>query len=240
MVEPLVANLSHHSLLSRRDWPTCVPPENCWSFTGRRWPSTRRNRRSSCSHWTSTEQSRMTRFAACRGLLWFNQVHWSIFSAMTEASWPISFQHKLQCELRLREEEIAELQNALSDMQVYLFQEREQSLRLYAENDRLKIRLVSSLHDCITKKPPNTCLKHKPISSVIVDSFYTMRKKTPACVFNCCTENWRTERRSRNFWVWLVLKKMKSHICIENLLIRYTFSICFCFFYFKSKLYSTV
>lgn len=54
----------------------------------------------------------------------------------------MSFQHKLQCELRLREEEIAELQNALSDMQVYLFQEREQSLRLYAENDRLKIRLV--------------------------------------------------------------------------------------------------
>lgn len=54
----------------------------------------------------------------------------------------MSFQHKLQCALRLREEEIAELQNALSDMQVYLFQEREQSLRLYAENDRLKIRLV--------------------------------------------------------------------------------------------------
>lgn len=49
-------------------------------------------------------------------------------------------QHKLQWELRQREGEIAELQNALSDMQVYLFQEREQSLRLYAENDRLKIR----------------------------------------------------------------------------------------------------
>ncbi|XP_029379249.1 coiled-coil domain-containing protein 77 isoform X1 [Echeneis naucrates] len=49
-------------------------------------------------------------------------------------------QHKLQQEVRQREEEIAELQNALSDMQVYLFQEREQSLRLYAENDRLKIR----------------------------------------------------------------------------------------------------
>nr|XP_015208799.1 PREDICTED: coiled-coil domain-containing protein 77 [Lepisosteus oculatus] len=32
------------------------------------------------------------------------------------------------------------LQKALSDMQVYLFQEREQALRLYAENDRLKIR----------------------------------------------------------------------------------------------------
>lgn len=49
-------------------------------------------------------------------------------------------QHKLQWEVRQREEEIAELQNALSDMQVYLFQEREQALRLYAENDRLKIR----------------------------------------------------------------------------------------------------
>ncbi|CAJ1057353.1 coiled-coil domain-containing protein 77 [Xyrichtys novacula] len=49
-------------------------------------------------------------------------------------------QHKLQWEVRQREGEIAELQNALSDMQVFLFQEREQSLRLYAENDRLKIR----------------------------------------------------------------------------------------------------
>ncbi|KAG8138343.1 hypothetical protein E2320_004261, partial [Naja naja] len=34
-------------------------------------------------------------------------------------------QHKLQWEMRQREEEIAELQKALSDMQVYLFQERE-------------------------------------------------------------------------------------------------------------------
>uniref|UniRef100_H3CME5 Coiled-coil domain containing 77 n=1 Tax=Tetraodon nigroviridis TaxID=99883 RepID=H3CME5_TETNG len=49
-------------------------------------------------------------------------------------------QHKLQQDLRQREGEIAELQTALSDMQVYLFQEREQVCRLYAENDRLKIR----------------------------------------------------------------------------------------------------
>ncbi|PKK30263.1 coiled-coil domain containing 77 [Columba livia] len=49
-------------------------------------------------------------------------------------------QHKLQWEVRQREEEISELQNALSDMQVYLFQEREHVLRLYSENDRLKIR----------------------------------------------------------------------------------------------------
>ncbi|NXW54789.1 CCD77 protein, partial [Eurystomus gularis] len=49
-------------------------------------------------------------------------------------------QHKLQLEVRQREKEIAELQKALSDMQVYLFQEREHVLRLYSENDRLKIR----------------------------------------------------------------------------------------------------
>ncbi|XP_058047609.1 coiled-coil domain-containing protein 77 [Ahaetulla prasina] len=49
-------------------------------------------------------------------------------------------QHKLQWEVRQREEEIAELQKALSDVQMFLFQEREHVLRLYSENDRLKIR----------------------------------------------------------------------------------------------------
>ena len=52
------------------------------------------------------------------------------------------FQHVIQWELRQREEEIAELQKALSDMQVFLFQEREHVLRLYAENDRLKVSLT--------------------------------------------------------------------------------------------------
>ncbi|XP_006108486.2 coiled-coil domain-containing protein 77-like [Myotis lucifugus] len=49
-------------------------------------------------------------------------------------------QHKLEWDLQQREEEIAELQKALSDMQVCLFQEREHVLRLYSENDRLRIR----------------------------------------------------------------------------------------------------
>jgi coiled-coil domain-containing protein 77 len=52
---------------------------------------------------------------------------------------PVILQHKMQWEQRQREDEIAELQKALSDMQVYLFQEREHVLRLYAENDRLKV-----------------------------------------------------------------------------------------------------
>ncbi|CAO2606396.1 Coiled-coil domain-containing protein 77 [Lemmus lemmus] len=41
-------------------------------------------------------------------------------------------QHKLEWNLQQREEEIAELQKALSDMQVCLFQEREHVLRLYS------------------------------------------------------------------------------------------------------------
>ena len=50
--------------------------------------------------------------------------------------------HKLQWELRQKDDEIAELQKAISDMQVFLFQEREQVLKLYAENDRLKVSLL--------------------------------------------------------------------------------------------------
>lgn len=52
----------------------------------------------------------------------------------------ICAQEMLSLELGQREAEIVELQKALSDMQVVLFQEREHVLRLYAENDRLKIR----------------------------------------------------------------------------------------------------
>ena len=60
------------------------------------------------------------------------------------------FQHRLQWELRQREEEIVELQKALSDMQIYLFQEREHVLRLYAENDRLKVSPWFTENDTLT------------------------------------------------------------------------------------------
>lgn len=53
-------------------------------------------------------------------------------------------QHRLENELHHRENEIADLQKAVSDMQVCILQEREQVLRLYAENDRLKIRDVEN------------------------------------------------------------------------------------------------
>merc|ERR1712142_519645 len=43
-------------------------------------------------------------------------------------------------ELKGREAEVHQLQKALSDIQVFLMQERENVVRLYAENDRLKLR----------------------------------------------------------------------------------------------------
>ncbi|KAI3371526.1 hypothetical protein L3Q82_024111, partial [Scortum barcoo] len=70
----------------------------------------------------------------------FDEEHEELLQMLEKYKGITDDQHKLQWEVRQREEEITELQNALSDMQVYLFQEREQSLRLYAENDRLKIR----------------------------------------------------------------------------------------------------
>ncbi|NXL94021.1 CCD77 protein, partial [Alectura lathami] len=70
----------------------------------------------------------------------FDEEHEDLVKRLERYKETYDEQHKLQWEVRQREEEIAELQKALSDMQIYLFQEREQVLRLYAENDRLKIR----------------------------------------------------------------------------------------------------
>ncbi|KFU87789.1 Coiled-coil domain-containing protein 77, partial [Chaetura pelagica] len=70
----------------------------------------------------------------------FDEEHEDLVKRLERYKETYDEQHKLQWEVRQREEEIAELQKALSNMQVYLFQEREHVLRLYAENDRLKIR----------------------------------------------------------------------------------------------------
>jgi len=49
-------------------------------------------------------------------------------------------QHSSHWKVQQKEEEVGALQKALSDLQVCLFQEREQVLRVHAENDKLKIR----------------------------------------------------------------------------------------------------
>lgn len=101
----------------------------------------------------------------------FDEEHENLMKKLETYKATYEEQHKLQWEIRQREEEIEELQKALSDMQVYLFQEREHALRLYAENDRLKIReledrkkiqqlltLVGSEEEALTyfhKEPPH-------------------------------------------------------------------------------------
>jgi len=49
----------------------------------------------------------------------------------------LSFQ--LEKELECRNSEVSKLQKVVSDLQVYVQQEREQVLRLYTENDRLQV-----------------------------------------------------------------------------------------------------
>ncbi|NXC08321.1 CCD77 protein, partial [Orthonyx spaldingii] len=70
----------------------------------------------------------------------FDEEHEELVKRLEKYKQTYDEQHQLQWEVRHLEEETAELQKALSDMQVYLFQEKEQVLRLYSENDRLKIR----------------------------------------------------------------------------------------------------
>ena len=48
--------------------------------------------------------------------------------------------HRAKWDIRVKEEEIAELQRGLSDANIYLFDEREQVLKLQAENDQLKVQ----------------------------------------------------------------------------------------------------
>jgi len=52
----------------------------------------------------------------------------------------LSFQ--LEKELECRNSEVSKLQQVVSDLQVYVQQEREQVLRLYTENDRLQVYLL--------------------------------------------------------------------------------------------------
>ncbi|NWR20522.1 CCD77 protein, partial [Emberiza fucata] len=70
----------------------------------------------------------------------FDEEHEELVKRLERYKQTYDEQHQLQWEVRHLEEEIAELQKALSDMQVYLFQEKEHVLRLYSENDRLKLR----------------------------------------------------------------------------------------------------
>ncbi|XP_021573192.1 coiled-coil domain-containing protein 77 [Carlito syrichta] len=85
-------------------------------------------------------------------------------------------QHKLEWDLQQREEEIAELQKALSDMQVCLFQEREHVLRLYSENDRLRIRyqVGEGKFFRLLKRLSEPCSQEEELSKVFSEFLFSM------------------------------------------------------------------
>jgi len=94
-------------------------------------------------------------------------------------------QHKLQWELRQKDDEIAELQKAISDMQVFLFQEREQVLKLYAENDRLKIQELQDrkkINRLLSLAGVNenevTYFVKEPPGKLIINQKYTSKSST--------------------------------------------------------------
>ncbi|XP_067936463.1 coiled-coil domain-containing protein 77-like [Watersipora subatra] len=87
-------------------------------------------------------------------------------------------EHRLECETRQRNEEIAELQKSLSDMQIFLFKEREQILQLYAENDSFKaldmenkrtIQQLLALKGCSGDSEVSYFFKQPPEQPIIVD-----------------------------------------------------------------------
>ena len=100
---------------------------------------------------------------------------------------------QLERTIRQREKEIADLQKALSDLQVFLLKEREQNLRLFSENDKLRIRELEdrkTMQHLITiagpavaecsyfhKQPPNIVVikEHKPDAKYNTDTA-SMRK----------------------------------------------------------------
>ena len=94
------------------------------------------NMKISSTDWRATEKHSMTRLVYVK--LTINCKYLAIFTDI--------LQHKVEWELKQREAEIVELQKALSDMEVFLFKEREHVLRLYAENDRLKVWLLELLN----------------------------------------------------------------------------------------------
>ncbi|XP_013794935.1 coiled-coil domain-containing protein 77-like [Limulus polyphemus] len=75
-------------------------------------------------------------------------------------------QYELEAELRQREKEIATLQEALSDLQVCLFQEREHVLQLYSQIDTLKVKDVVK-HRKKQESPKTLPKEHKGGDDVI-------------------------------------------------------------------------
>ena len=68
----------------------------------------------------------------------FNRERQDYLSKLDDCSVSRKDYYKLRWEISQRDMEVAELQKALSDAHIYLYDEREHVVRLHAENDELK------------------------------------------------------------------------------------------------------
>lgn len=72
--------------------------------------------------------------------------------------------HKMRWELQKRNAEVAELQCALSDSHVYVWEERDKCQRMQAENDELRIQEAEDRRkiQCAPAPPPERASAHAP------------------------------------------------------------------------------
>jgi hypothetical protein len=70
--------------------------------------------------------------------------------------------HKVRWELQKRNAEVAELQRALSDSHVYVWEERDRCQRMQAENDELRIQEAEDRRkiQCAPPRPPGWASAH--------------------------------------------------------------------------------
>uniref|UniRef100_UPI00358FB70C coiled-coil domain-containing protein 77 n=1 Tax=Myxine glutinosa TaxID=7769 RepID=UPI00358FB70C len=89
----------------------------------------------------------------------FDEGHEDLIKRLDRYKSTLQNQLKLERNLQQRETEVYELQQAVRDMQMLVFQSREQILQLYAENDLLKIRDIEDkkkIEHLLTLSGPRT------------------------------------------------------------------------------------
>lgn len=80
--------------------------------------------------------------------------------------------HSLKWDLHKKDEQLMDLQKALSDAHVFLYEERAQVLKLTAENDRLKSQLATHTQD---SKPH--AIRIRSHSSLSVSAYCVLQSK---------------------------------------------------------------
>lgn len=111
--------------------------------------------------------------------------HDKLFTKIDDYSKNCENEAKLERTIRQRDKEISDLQKSLSDLQIFLLQEREQSVRLLAENDKLRIRELEdrkTMQHLLNIAGPNVAecsYFHKEPPNVVLIPEHNKKEKYP-------------------------------------------------------------